>query len=120
VNEIRNKIAADLLAEIAADLLAACVLLRRNGFSFHPGPPEGPEFEGLARLCYAEQTRAGSSTDAVFHRPTRKGIHLTNLFTAAREAVSPRVSILDIFVHKAERDNWFLVGPGVPAEFAEA
>ena len=97
----------------------ACVLLKEVGVAVFPGPPKGPVFDGLVRFCFVRRIRDGRGPHFA-HRTSGKTVGIDFLFQAADMTFGGSVDALDVFVAEEERGDWYLDGPGVPTDFAEA
>ena len=99
------------------DLVAACVMLTPNGLLFHPGPPEGEEFEGLTPLATIVEESAGTGAN-LRHPDVPFPLPVGFVFHECRKHFKrDDINTLNLFVEDGEEERWSLEGtfqpPGV-------
>jgi hypothetical protein len=91
-------------------MLTGCVLLDSEGARFHPGPPTGPNFEGLVSFMLLEEQLAGGGAYVV-HPDVERHIPVALLFQEARKELDqPNMSGLHLFIRLEDEGKWTLKG----------
>jgi hypothetical protein len=93
-------------------MLAGCVLLTTEGCNFHPGPPDGPDFDGLVSFMVLKEALAGTGA-FVNHPDVEEPIPVAFLFIEARKALgTPDMEGLHLFIQPEDEGKWAVSGGG--------
>lgn len=93
-------------------MLAGCVLLGTEGANFHPGPPDGPDFDGLVSFMVLKEELAGGGAN-VTHPDVEQPIPVGFLFAEARKALGqPDMDALHLFIQPEDEGKWAVSGGG--------
>ena len=93
-------------------MLTGCALLTTEGVNFHPGPPEGPDFDGLVSFMVLKEELAGRGA-YVQHPDIEQPIPIAFLFIEARKSLnSPKLDGLHLFIQPEDEKKWAVSGGG--------
>ena len=93
-------------------MLAGCALLTTEGVNFHPGPPDGPDFDGLVSFMVLKEELAGRGAN-VEHPDIEQPIPVAFLFAEARNALGiPDMDGLHLFIQPEDEGKWAVSGGG--------